>query len=71
MTPDEFKHTRQSLGLSAAALARILDRDISTVQKWEAPPGSKSARSADPTAVQVMRWMLAGFRPPEWPGETR
>lgn len=67
MTPQDFKKARQSLGLSLGALANILDTDASTVRRWEMPPDRRTARSPNPVAAQVMRWMLAGFRPPEWP----
>ena len=68
MTPQEFKEARQTLGLSQTELGRILDTNDVTVRRWEMPPGGKNARSPNPVACQVMRWMLAGFRPPEWGG---
>lgn len=68
MTPAEFKQARQSLGLSAQALADILGVNIATVQKWEAPANAKSARKPDAIAVRALHWMLGGFRPPQFPG---
>jgi DNA-binding transcriptional regulator YiaG len=67
MTPADFKQARQSLGLSAQAMADILDVNIATVQKWEAPAGAKTARKPDAIAVRALQWMLDGFRPPQFP----
>lgn len=69
MTPEEIKAARLSLGLTAAQVAHIMDVDVATVQAYEAPPGSASApkRGVNKTAARVMGWLLAGFRPPQWP----
>lgn len=67
MTPDEFKMARQKLGLTLSELGAILDTDPRTIRKWEALHGN-SARNPNPVASRVMSWMLAGYRPPEWPG---
>lgn len=66
MTPGEFKEARQKLGLSLSEAARILDVDPRTIRKWEAEAGT-NARPPNPTAARVMEWMLAGWRPPQWP----
>jgi transcriptional regulator with XRE-family HTH domain len=66
MTPREFKVARNKLGLSQAQLAHILGTDPRTVRKWEAVGGT-NARGVNPIAAQVVRWMLDGFRPPEYP----
>lgn len=68
MTPSEFKQARHTLGLTVAEVARIMGVDPRTVRGWEAPAGSRS-RDPSPTACRVMAWMLAGYRPPEWPGD--
>lgn len=67
MTPDEFRAGRIALGLTHKQLAAILDRDITTVQRWQAD--GDYARKPDPTAARVLRWMMDGYRPPEWPAE--
>lgn len=67
MTPQEFKQARRELGLTVAALARILDIGDRTIRKWEAPENTNSARAPNPVACRVMRWMLDGRRPEEWP----
>lgn len=66
MTSEEFMEARQLLGLSQSQLGGILDTEPRTIRKWEATGGS-NARSPNPVACQVMRWMLDGFRPPEFP----
>lgn len=65
MTPAQFKEARHKLGLSASELGAILDTDPRTIRRWESPG---DPRPVNPIAAQVMRWMLAGWRPPEWPG---
>lgn len=67
MTPAEFKQARQSLGLSAQQLADILDVNVATVQKWEAPTTAKTSRKPDAIAVRAVQWMIGGFRPPQFP----
>jgi DNA-binding transcriptional regulator YiaG len=71
MSPSEFKEARQRLGLSGPQLARILNTDARTIRKWEADERASTARDPNPVACQVMRWMLDGFRPPEWPASSR
>lgn len=66
MTPSEFKGARHTLGLTLSETAAVLGVDDRTVRRWEAEDVS-SARPPNPVAARVMRWMLAGFRPPEWP----
>lgn len=67
MEPEEFKRARRRLGLTQAELGRILDTAPQTIRKWEMQPENSTARGVNPVAAQVMRWMLAGFRPPEFP----
>lgn len=67
MTSGEFKEARIFLGLSQAQLGEILNTSPTTIRKWEAEADRRTSRNPNPVAVQVMRWMLAGFRPPEWP----
>jgi DNA-binding transcriptional regulator YiaG len=67
MTPKQFKAGRKLLGLSVTQLAHILNTAPDTVRKWEMPDDRSTSRGVNPVAQRVMRWMLAGFRPPEWP----
>lgn len=64
MTSKEFKEARYRLGLTQKQLGNLIDTNPRTVRKWE-----DGERSPNPVACQVMRWMLAGFRPPEFPGQ--
>lgn len=66
MTPHEFKQARKALGLTQLELSRILDVCPTAIRKWEAPEGSRTSRKPNPTACQVMRWMLAGMRPDDY-----
>lgn len=67
MMPSEFKSARRKLGLTQGQLGAILDTAPQTIRKWEMDEDRSTARSVNPVAAQVMRWMLAGFRPPEFP----
>lgn len=67
MTPTEFKGARRKLGLTQAQLGVILDTAPQTIRKWEMGENRSTARSVNPIAARVMQWMLAGYRPPEWP----
>lgn len=64
MTPSQFKQARHELGLSASGLAGILGVDPRTIRKWEQ---EGTARPPNPIACRVVEWMLAGYRPPQWP----
>ncbi|MFH1806811.1 MAG: hypothetical protein ABID63_18175 [Pseudomonadota bacterium] len=68
MTPTEFKEARHTLGLSARQLGVILDTDPRTIRKWES---IDDPRPVNPIAGRVMEWMMAGFRPPEYPLKER
>lgn len=67
MTPTEFKEARIALGLTQTQLGSILDTNPSTIRRWEMSPENNTARPPNPVASKVMRWMLEGFRPPEFP----
>ena len=67
MTPEQFKQARKKLGLTQSQLGRILDTAPQTIRKWEMPSHRSTARSVNPVAARAMGWLLAGFRPPEWP----
>lgn len=64
VTGPEFRRIRETLGLSYGELGLILGgiRADTIRKKWERdnPPPS-------PIACQVLRWMIEGYRPPEWP----
>lgn len=64
MSPFQFKAARRKLGLSASQLGEILNTDPRTVRKWEQEDGT---RPPNPIACRVIEWMLAGYRPPEFP----
>lgn len=64
MTPEEFKEARRLLGLSASQLGDILATDARTIRRWES---EGDPRPVNPIAARVVRWMLDGYRPPEWP----
>jgi DNA-binding transcriptional regulator YiaG len=64
MTPQQFKEARLSLGLSARQLSIILNTNERTIRRWETDDGT---RPVNPIAIRVMEWMMAGYRPPEFP----
>ena len=68
MNHNDFRGAREALGLTQAELADILDVTPRAISHWEADPERvATARKPYPTAVKVMKWMLDGFRPPEFP----
>lgn len=67
MTSEQFKEARQSLGLTLAQLGVILDTDPRTIRKWEADSSASTSRGPNPVACRAVQWMLAGYRPPQWP----
>ena len=64
MTGAEFKAARERLGLTYGELGAILGdiRPDTIRKKWE-----RDKPSPSPMACQTLKWMLEGFRPPEWP----
>lgn len=64
MTGAEFKAARERLGLTYSELGAILGgiRADTIRRKWEIDKPGPS-----PMACQAVRWMLDGYRPPEWP----
>jgi len=64
MTSAEFRKARRKLGLSINDLGIILDTDPRTIRRWE---DEEQERGPNPVAARALEWMLAGFRPPQWP----
>jgi DNA-binding transcriptional regulator YiaG len=71
MDAAEFKIARRRLGLTQAELALVLNTTPQTIRKWEAHDQASTARAPNPVAARVMSWLLAGYRPPEWPDRLR
>ena len=67
MDNHQFKKARRELGLTISDLGHILNTDPRTIRRWEADKNCATSRNPNPVASQVMRWMLNGFRPSEWP----
>ena len=64
MNGSEFKAARERLCLTYGELGEILGgiRPDTIRRKWE-----RDNPSPSPIACQAVKWMLDGFRPPEWP----
>jgi DNA-binding transcriptional regulator YiaG len=68
MTPAEILQARQTLGLSRAQLAAMLDlKNAKAVQCMETDPSAAMFRSPPVRAVRLLRAYLDGHRPPDWP----
>ena len=67
MTPAEIKQARQSLGLSVADLARLLDTDPQTIRRMEQRDDASTFRKPAPRMVRLIDAYLAGYRPTDWP----
>ena len=68
MTPAEIKQARQSLGLSVAQLAALLDTDPQTIRRMEQSERANTFRKPAPRMVRLIHAYLAGHRPDDWPG---
>ena len=64
VTPAKFKEHRYDLALTQEELGHILNVNGRTIRKWETDDGT---RPVNPIAIRVMEWMIAGYRPPEFP----
>ena len=62
MTPDEFKQTRERIGITKTQLARLLGVSPVTVNRWESY--GKGNRAPNQIACTVLRWLDQGFMPP-------
>ena len=67
MRAQEFKEARKTLGLTQSQLGQILNTNPATIRKWEMNDDRSTSRDPNPVAARVMKWMLNGFRPPEFP----
>lgn len=67
MTPAEIKQARQSLGLSVADLARMLDTDPQTVRRMEQTEDASTFRRPAPRMERLIAAYLSGYRPADWP----
>ena len=68
MTAAELKQARQSLCLSTAQLAALLDTDPQTIRRMEQRPDARTFRKPAPRMVRLIRAYLDGHRPADWPG---
>lgn len=64
MTGEEFRQKREALGLTISDLGHIIDVRQDTIRKWE---GGRAKHGPHPTSCRVLDWMIAGYRPREWP----
>ena len=67
MNNREFREARHKLGLTQQQLADVLGTAPTTIRKWEAGADKSTSRNPNPVAVRAISWMVAGFRPPQWP----
>lgn len=62
MTPSEFKHAREAMGLSVRDLAYVLGTEDRTIRKWEDEKGI----GPNPVAARAVKWLFEdGIQPPE------
>lgn len=70
MTPEQIKEARQSLGLTQAQLAALLDTDPQTVRRMEQRQDASTFRKPAPRMVRLIQAYLRGDRPDDWPTNT-
>ncbi len=62
MTPHEFRNARFALGLSLAALAKVLrvgNAHVSSIEQWRRVPSE--------TLCELLRAVVGGYRPDGYP----
>ena len=67
MNHDELRFARESMGLTPAEAAELLEVDVSSVYKWERDPSMSTHRPAPARVAKLLAAYKAGYRPPEWP----
>ena len=67
MTPAEIKQARQTLALSVAEFAFMLDTDALTVRRMEMDSSRSTARKPAVRMQRLIRAYLDGYRPDDWP----
>ena len=67
MTPAELKAARRTLGLTAKQMAALMGMTVEGVYRVESATG----RKPPVRYVRLMKAYLAGYRPDDWPGETK
>lgn len=67
MTPQDIKRLRDTLGLSAADLAAMLETDENTVRRMEMRRDTKNARLPARRMMRLMQAYRDGWRPHDWP----
>jgi DNA-binding transcriptional regulator YiaG len=65
-TGDQFRAHRESLGISADALAQLLDVETEILLKWES-----DERGPPDLAARALGWLLDGHRPSGFPKACR
>lgn len=71
ITPEGLRAARQSLGLTQAQLAAVLDTDAQSVRRMEMPEGASTSRQAGPRVARLVAAYLDGYRPDDWPDTGR
>lgn len=67
MTPQDIKRLRDTLGLSAADLADMLETDENTIRRMEMRRDAKHARLPARRMARLMQAYADGWRPHDWP----
>ena len=71
MSPTEIQKARVQLGLSVADMARMLGHSDLHQRRLESSEDVDMHRQARPTTVRLLRAYLDGYRPDDWPMESK
>ncbi len=71
MTHDEIQKARVTLGLSVADMAKMLGHDPVQQRRLESAPEVNMHREARPTTVRLLQAFLDGYRPADWPEQSK
>jgi len=71
MTFEEIQEARVKLGLSVKDMANMLGHNKDHQRRLETSPEFESHRVVRPTTVRLMRAYLEGYRPADWPENSK
>ena len=71
MTHDEIQKARVTLGLSVADMADMLGHSAVHQRRLESAPDVDMHRKANGSCVRLLRAFLDGYRPADWPEQSR
>mgnify|MGYP006921288354 CR=1 FL=1 len=60
MTNEDFRSSRERLGMTQVQLAAVLDVPLRTLESWEQDQATGSSRKPNRIACRVLEWIEQG-----------